>query len=315
MINKQNRIFGLLVILLLLIVGLVVLVNLRTVQELRKKAVGPAPDATLTLGGVPTTPIQVLNEFWINVSLGTTGTPAYGADLQIEFDPAVLRVMQIVRGNDVGDGCGAPPPEPLVVLAPIGSETNCAFNEQAVLDTANLGGSHPGILEFGVVAFDWGNADQPGYLPVPFSTGSIHQIARIRFSATAEGISPVKFRVAAGCSSGLNCDTTDTNVAAVDSSGVGDILASVFPVGGLTVAVSGGNNQCPASLNVNTTDNVLNAGDVSTLVNLYASCTNKPLGTSSCPASLNVNTTDNVLNAGDVSTLVNLYATCIGTNF
>ena len=307
-----------LVVLLLLFAGVALVLNIRNRQELRREAAAPNPNVSLQIGTNATNP-AVGATFPVDVTMSFTGTTGsrnvYGVDLKFTFDQAKLEVASIARGTGLGDGCTSGSSLP-VVLAPVVSETDCTFKATGtggVIPTANSSG----VLEFGVVPFDWNASSSATYQPTPINLAA----------GTAMKVSTVTFRVKAGAAGtanvtlvGTGTSTVDTNVAGISSvangSEVGDVLSSINPAAGINVTIGGGvtptttatptpGGQCPASLDVNG-DGIFNVGDYAAIVANYG-CS--PVGSPSCPASLDVNG-DGIFNVGDYAAIVANYASC-----
>lgn len=246
--EKKQHLLAWSLIIFLLLVGLLLLVNLRNRQLLTRQAAAPGADAVISL--VPSsTNININQEFTVDVKVQSDSHPIYGSDVIIEFDHTKLQVTSVepVGTNGCSDGEG-------VVIAPVKSETdtNCQLkdsNTDGIFDQITAANSS-GKLEFGAVIFDWvGAANNPDYTPTPLTPGLEHTIARVRFTGISQGtgtinIVPRENDTGSFCRTALNCGTTDVNIAAVSSDGtVGDILQTV----NANLSITIGNTTAPTA--------------------------------------------------------------------
>lgn len=224
------------VLLALLLLGIVlVVVNINQRQIFGPSAGAPGVfDGSVTLSADRTVNnLQVGNEFTVAVNVRSVAHDIYGTDLIFNYNSSVLEVISIQLGAAVRNGCTTGSGSPAAVLAPITSETNCAFSSASVIS----GGNSQGQLKFGVVAFDWNQSSQQNYTPAPLPRNVQHHVANVRFRAKANGSSPVSVKF-----DGQNV-TTDSNIGTIFTDNtVGDVLATI--TGNLSTQVGGGQITC-----------------------------------------------------------------------
>lgn len=225
---------GLVAIIFLLLVGIGVLINLRRPTDLQRRALGPTPDATVSLASsADLGNLTVGTPFTVEISVTTTTNQFYGMDVVLDYDPSILQVTSIGPVGGQPYDCTSAS----LIFAPIVSDVDCSFDTSRAIT-----GSSP--LEFGVVSFDWSSASTAGYKPDPLPAGVAQNLAAVTFTPLASGSATIKLVTSnnngSPCAQNLNCGTTDTNVAAVSSTNeVGDILSSLNPQF-LNITVGGG---------------------------------------------------------------------------
>jgi hypothetical protein len=210
--------------------------------------------------------VVVGDQIWVDVNLLSTngGNVVYGVDVSLTFDKAKLEIDHVERGtgnnNDLTDGCVAGNSDVPIVLAPVTSATaaSCSFNNSSVVGNANSSG----LLQFGVVPFDWHEADNSGYEPTPIpADGTARNIAKVVFNVVGTGSSTIAMQAVDNngntCSSGVDCGTKDTNVASASSGGdVDDVLASVGSPITVNASTSGGCSALALTADWNDDQNV-----------------------------------------------------------
>lgn len=205
-------------------------VNINRRQLLIPGAAGSlTSDAVLALSASSNT-VNVGSTVTVDVSARSQANAIYGADLVLAYDKTVFEVTNVTLASGLQNGCSASSGATSFVLAPIKSETDCSFDLQKVLND-----SRDGTLSVGVVAFNWAGSSSSSYRPTPISAGAnATPLVRVTLKALKAGASTFTAQHQSG-------STTDTNVASVNGTEVGDILASV---NSLSFTVTGSNGNC-----------------------------------------------------------------------
>ncbi|KKS39684.1 MAG: hypothetical protein UV61_C0002G0081 [Candidatus Gottesmanbacteria bacterium GW2011_GWB1_43_11] len=198
-------------------------------QELRTKATAATAILSFTPTIIPTSPEST---FDVSVNLDSGGQAPVGADILVNFDKNQLTLRNVTRPTLQTNSV-------FKTYAPVVNDGSGTFDTSRVMSCANTGlnggsgtdcPSGSGVVEFGIIAFDWAN----DVLPTPDPANTIlSPVITFTFQVapTASGQTLLTFKY-----DGTGV-TTDSNVV-IEPTGTGnpeDILAAPTSVATITL--------------------------------------------------------------------------------
>ncbi len=218
--ENKSRLMPLAILLFLGLATILVLQLSRRSQELRTKAVSYTgtlsfnpTSVSLQPGATMTTPISVI--------LNTGNQSAVGADILVQFDQTKLELTNITKETHAN----------FKTYAPVDANGN--FDTAKVVSTANS----TGVVEFGIVTFDWAASNVTNAF-----TGIFSPVSRLTFRAKpgVSGTTTISFKYTA------QGNTTDSNIVHNPAAGdPEDILQQ--PTSQVTVSFGGASTTASPS--------------------------------------------------------------------
>lgn len=234
----KTRLLPLAIVLFLGIVVLLTLILNQNKQDLRSKA-ETANDGELTFTNPTPATVAPNDTFTIAVNMATLTQTVVGADVLVTFDQCKLKLQNIVKGTGAGSNI-------YKTFAPVDASGN--FDVAKVKTNANTsagtcsGNVVTGIVEFGVVSFDWAanslTSPTPGSVMTPVAT------LTFLVKSGASGTTELGFK-----NDGLNV-TTDANIVVIPpgSENPEDILkAPGYNNSSATVTISSTASPAPSA--------------------------------------------------------------------
>lgn len=214
--NNQVKFIPILIIAFLVIATLITLILGKKSTDLRTKATSFTGILSFSPPNISGVPGDILSED-VSVILDTGGQAVTGADILIQFDPDKLTFTGMTQESS----------PTFKTYAPITPDNTGTFDLNRVKNCANLGGpdcpSGRGVIEFGILAFDWTAGGGTGAITAPF-TGIMTPVTKLSFQTNpdASGTTSLTFKYDG---QGIS---TDSNIVTSPVSGGNpeDILAA-----------------------------------------------------------------------------------------
>jgi len=166
------------------------------------------PDGRLDANGVRVVPKD--GSMLLNLGIDSM-EPIHAIELQLRFNPTILRLDDIGLHDPKRNGCLANATSPALVLTPTNNKNDCTFSREQILKA-----NQTGLIKFGLVPYKWGEGTL-GEIP----PGS-DMLVRLRFTGISEGDTQIKVVY-------QQDSQYDTNVVSRMGGQARDVLTEVSP--------------------------------------------------------------------------------------